>query len=425
MIDAVQSERAGVMGRGVVSASLASIGAGLVHAAAIGIHAEHLGLSRIFTAIAVVQLVVGVATLVRPRQLMAVALAVANAPILAGWGLTRVTGISWIGGLEVKEAPQFADTSAAALAAAAIVGSVMTLRRSNSPARTPPVKFATPALLVAALAIPAMLSSTHHEHGDGETSHSHDDAVAAGRGSVDAATAHDHSATSVDSASPTANSAASSAVAAGEAASTWPRPWDPSKAIDVSGVAGVTAEQQARAERLIEASLQQLPRYADPAIAVADGYSSIGDAATGSEHFIKASLIDDDVMLDASQPESLVYTVDGDTRTLAGAMYIASDRPTDDPTLLDFAGPLMQWHNHGNLCWAVNGAGKPVVVGLVRDDGTCARGINTGSQNPMVHVWITPHPCGVFAALEGVGAGQASVPDDQRVDMCAATHGHS
>jgi len=23
----------------------------------------------------------------------------------------------------------------------------------------------------------------------------------------------------------------------------------------------------------------------------------------------------------------------------------------------------------------------------------------------MIHVWITPHPCGPFAALEGVGAG--------------------
>ena len=43
----------------------------------------------------------------------------------------------------------------------------------------------------------------------------------------------------------------------------------------------------------------------------------------------------------------------------------------------------------------------------------------------MVHVWVTPHPCGVFAALEGVGAGQAAVPDEQRVDMCNQAHGHT
>ncbi|MGZ4766012.1 MAG: hypothetical protein ACXVH5_08155, partial [Ilumatobacteraceae bacterium] len=56
--------------------------------------------------------------------------------------------------------------------------------------------------------------------------------------------------------------------------------------------------------------------------------------------------------------------------------------------------------------------------------GHCANGINTGGQNPMVHVWITPHPCGVFAALEGVGAGQAAVPDSQRVDLCNQPHTH-
>ena len=106
-------------------------------------------------------------------------------------------------------------------------------------------------------------------------------------------------------------------------------------------------------------------------------------------------------------------------------MYIASARPTDDPSLLAFAGPLMQWHNHGNLCWGVGPDGKPRVVGITDANGNCANGVNTGGQNPMVHVWITPHPCGVFAALEGVGAGQAAVPDDAaRRPLQPATHAH-
>ena len=40
----------------------------------------------------------------------------------------------------------------------------------------------------------------------------------------------------------------------------------------------------------------------------------------------------------------------------------------------------------------------------------------------MVHVWIAPHICGPFAALEGIGAGSASVSDSERVDLCNKKH---
>jgi hypothetical protein len=136
------------------------------------------------------------------------------------------------------------------------------------------------------------------------------------------------------------------------------------------------------------------------------------------EHYIKASLIQDDIILDPTQPESLVYEVDGDQRTLTGAMFIASARPTDDPELEAWGGPLMTWHNHGDLCWdRVNGVNQ--VVGTLNDAGVCDRGVNTGGANPMVHVWIAPHQCGPFAALEGIGAGQAAVPEEERMDMCS------
>ena len=85
--------------------------------------------------------------------------------------------------------------------------------------------------------------------------------------------------------------------------------------------------------------------------AEAVGYASIGDAGIGSEHYIRYDLVQDDVMLDPTAPESPVFTVNGEQRTLAGAMYIASARPTDDRSLTNWANPLMQWHNHGGLCW--------------------------------------------------------------------------
>ena len=38
----------------------------------------------------------------------------------------------------------------------------------------------------------------------------------------------------------------------------------------------------------------------------------------------------------------------------------------------------------------------------------------------MIHVWITPHPCGPFAALEGVGAGAISAGEER---WCDHAHG--
>ena len=90
-------------------------------------------------------------------------------------------------------------------------------------------------------------------------------------------------------------------------------------------------------------------------------------------------------------------------------MFIANDTPIDDPELVDFGGPLMQWHVHQNLCWGLDENGQPEVMAvLARPGDTCPAGtVNAGGDNPMVHVWIAPHECGPFAALEGHGAGQA------------------
>lgn len=411
---------------GLTIAAMTSIGAGVVHAAAAGVHAEHPQLARLFVFCAIAQVGVGLIALAKPNRAVASVVLVVNAVALGAWLTTRITGVSSIAGmriegLEVREAPQFADTGCALLGAVAVGCALSAVLIGSRRAAAPRLLF--PAIAVAALAVPAMVSSGTHVH-----AHAHDvTAASAGPDSavIDETQPHTHGDTAAGASSDTSTSAGSTASPAKAAeASPWPRPWDPSKPIDVSGVPGVTPEQEARATKLIEESLQYLPKYADTAAAAADGYTSIGDSGTGSEHYIKTSLIEDDVMLDATQPESLVYAVDGEKRTLAGAMYIASARPTDDPSLLDFAGPLMQWHNHGNLCWAIGPDGKPKVVGLTDANGKCTNGINIGGANPMVHVWITPHPCGVFAALEGVGAGQATVPDAQRVDMCTE-HSHA
>ena len=436
----------------VLFGGLASMEAGAVHAAAAGIHAEHRQLAQIFIVVAALQLGVGLWAIVRSSRAAAWAVVVVNVGAIAGWLYTRLAGISWIDGLEIREAPQFADTACAALAAVAVfaayTGAILPRERRQQRG------LVIPAVVLGMFAVWTMLAAGTHVHAHGEAAghthgteevaadgHTHGatqdvaadgaaaDGAAAASGAHDTGAAHEHTAEGAEAESSDGHvhiidPAAAAAAAAEPTALAWPRPWDPTQPVDLSGVAGVTSEQQARATKLVQDTLADLPRYADPAAAVAAGYSSIGDAGTGSEHFIRTDLIEDDDLLDPLAPESLVYSVENGQRTLAGAMYIASARPADDPSLTDWAGPLMTWHKHDNLCWGVDENGAPKVVGIIDANGNCANGIRTGDANPMVHVWIQPHPCGVFAALEGIGAGTAGVPEDQRVDVCNAEHDH-
>ncbi len=107
---------------------LASMGAGAIHAAAAGVHAEHPTMSRLFVAVAAAQILVGLITLLRGGRVVAAATALVNSVAVVAWIVTRVSGISWIGGLEQSEAPQFADTVCAALGALAVGAAVVTMR---------------------------------------------------------------------------------------------------------------------------------------------------------------------------------------------------------------------------------------------------------------------------------------------------------
>ena len=79
----------------------------------------------------------------------------------------------------------------------------------------------------------------------------------------------------------------------------------------------------------------------------------------------------------------------------------------------------MQWHIHDNLCFTSDPT-QPRVAGITNSTGTCPAGLTKFNPAAMIHVWITPHPCGPFAALEGVGAGQIK-PGETR--LCDTAHG--
>ena len=299
---------------------LASLGAGAIHAAAAGVHAEHVTLSRLFVVTAVAQLVVGLVLLVRGGRLAAAATVVVNGVAVGAWLVTRPSGVSWIAGLETAEDPGFADTVCAAARRA---------RRRRRARRAPPghptaprpPRLGVPAVAIGAFTVVAMMTgATHvHSHGEGTAGHTHDD----GATDRDATARHVHDRR--DRARPRRPPP--------------PRP-GPGRGtrrppIDFSGVPGVTAEQQDRPRRSPRRTIAELPMFADVTAVPAFGFQSIGDAATGFEHYINPGFIGDDHFLDPSHPESLVYRVDGDQRTLVSAMFIANDLAVDDPELVD------------------------------------------------------------------------------------------
>jgi hypothetical protein len=376
-------------------AASASVGAGAIHASAVGAHSEHHQAVIAFTIVAAIQLAWGFLALVRPSRQLAAAGVVANAAFLAGWVLAKTDGISFVDGLDVPEGAQFADTAAAVLAAAAVLGALWFAVRGNRPTSLAQSALGMSALVTALITVPAMVAAGSHSH-----AHGHADGAVTTDG-------HDHSHATGGSGGPGHTHAAALPA----------KRYDPKQPIDLSGVPGVTPEQQARAENLIAVTLLRLPEYADPKVAEAAGYVSIGDGLTGTEHLVNVAYFDDGRILDPDYPESLVYDVDRATgaRTLAAAMYmLAPDQTLDD--VPDVGGKLTQWHIHDNLCFT--SAGK--VAGLTDGSGNCRPGLNKGSQAPMLHVWIRPHECGPFAALEGVGGGQIKAGETK---LCDHVHG--
>src|SRR6476469_10137953 len=367
-------------------AAIASLGAGAIHAAAIGAHADHPAAARVFVGVALFQMGWGAVALARRDRRVALIGAVGNALLVGGWILAKWKGISFIDGRNGVEPIQFADAFCAALAALSAVAAAafyvgFTVRRTVKPV------FATGAAVVLALAaLPGMVAAGNHKHA-GETR-----TIIRVNGKTKTVTA----------------------------AVVPPKPYDPKKPNNLSGVKGVTPAEQARAENLIAETVLRLPKWSNVKYDEAHGFKSIGDGLTGTEHFINYSYVKDKRILDPDYPESLVFNVDRATqkRTLVSAMYMLRPGATLN-TVPDVGGPLTQWHIHNNLCFTDDKV-APHVAGLTDANGDCRPPLVKLLPVPMIHVWIVPHPCGPFAALNGVGAGQVKAGE---VTSCDHVHG--
>ena len=138
--------------------------------------------------------------------------------------------------------------------------------------------------------------------------------------------------------------------------------------IDLSGIKGVSAQQQAESTALLQNTIAVLPKWSDYRQAEADGFHSIGDSLTGEEHYIHWDWINDDVALDPDHPESLVYQPQPDgSKKLVSAMFMLPDTVPLEK-VPNIGGALMQWHIHDNLCFT-NDPVAPHVAGITNATG--------------------------------------------------------
>jgi hypothetical protein len=386
-------------------AAIASLGAGAIHAAAIGAHAGERQTVVTFLVVAVLQLGWGALALVRNDRWLVLLGAAVNAGIVAGWAMAKTSGINFIDGLEPTESVQLADGAAAALAAVAAVAALASTVDRRGLLSALPARAALTLGLVA-LTIAGLNTTGNHSHGGGE-GHAHGE---------DAAAPHEHGG---DASGPSTTHTHDGGTDEHEdEPHVEAKPYDPAKPIDLSGTPGVTEEEQARAENIIAVTLADLPRWADPAAAEADGFRSIGDGVTGYEHYVNWAYLNDGKVLDPDHPESLVYRHEGGAKKLVSAMFMLEPGKTLDD-VPELGGPLTQWHIHDDLCFTDDPV-QPRVAAITSVGGTCRAPLKKFDPVPMIHVWIVPHQCGPFAALEGVGAGQIKEGEER---LCDHAHG--
>lgn len=404
----------------IAAGGMASLGAGAIHAAAIGVHAEHRQAAIAFIVVAAVQLIAGAVALLRTGKLVILLGTAVSTVSIGGWVLAKSSGIAFIDGLETVEPVQLADGLAAALAIASLLLMLIAsmVSETTSPRWSLRVPMSTVAIGVLSLTVYGMTAAGTHVHEESSTvaadSPSAPNADLAGA-VAPATTVQDTVDTSVVASTTTSTTVTETTAHSHEPATVAPVPYDPNLPIDLGGVPGVTPEQQAAAENIISVTLLRLPQWADPAVAEAAGFRSIGDGGTGVEHFVNEVNMSDEATFDPDHPESLVYDTTAGGRRLVAAMYMVK-RGTPLADVPNVGGALMQWHTHDNLCYNAQGH----VAGITDAEGNCPAGLIKPVETPMIHVWIEPNPCGPFAALEGIGGGR--IPDGEE-RLCDTAHG--
>ena len=159
----------------------------------------------------------------------------------------------------------------------------------------------------------------------------------------------------------------------------------PGTIFPVAPARDATPAERAAATDLLLRTRAALARYADPALAAADGYQVNGLAGIDF-HARNTAYENDGRIFDPAHPEGLVYAVDPNGRpVLFGAVFLMPQIGQPGPTI---GGPLTVWHGHEHICFSLT---PPALSGLLSPLGGCPVGSIMVPRTPeMIHVWIVP-----------------------------------
>lgn len=145
-----------------------------------------------------------------------------------------------------------------------------------------------------------------------------------------------------------------------------------------------TAVEQQAADALYAATVEAVAKYADTAIAAADGYNVAGIAGRDF-HAENAAYKADGHIFDPERPENLIYAVGPTGPVLIGVMYEMDEIGVAGPAV---GGPLTVWHAHDHICVSLT---PPALAGLTSPFGYCPAGsITLPITNEMIHLWTLP-----------------------------------
>lgn len=150
------------------------------------------------------------------------------------------------------------------------------------------------------------------------------------------------------------------------------------------GSPSVTPAELAAADDLHARTVEALAKYADPAVAATDGYAV--DGIRGQDfHAPHETYGEDGRILDPERPEHLVYAESDRGPLLLGAMFETESVADVGPRV---GGPLTVWHRHEQVCFTVL---PPTVAGMTSPYGMCPLGsVTVPWTGEMIHVWTAP-----------------------------------